>query len=110
MFFGRANSTTYIGSGVSWSGFASPINRDDTTAHFSRGIVTLNGATPVAVPFRAIVAEDGSRHLGGNKVILTLRTAAGTPGLPPLATVTGGTGFSVTGIALDTSTYDYAVI
>jgi len=105
-YFGYAGSTSYLGENVT----VSSINRDDSTAHFNRGILTANGATPVAVPFRGIVAEDQYRHVGGSKVLLTCRTPAGTQGVPPYVAITAGVGFTATAQAGDTSVYDYAVI
>lgn len=69
----------------------------------SGGTVTLNGATPVAVANARVTAN--------SIIIFTLKTAAGTVGAyPAIATITPGTGFTVVGTALDTSTYNIAVL
>lgn len=68
---------------------------------FSRGSVTLNGTTTVAVGYPAITALD--------RVHLAMTAAGGTIG-QPVVTVTVGTGFSVKStVALDTSTYQYSI-
>ncbi len=70
----------------------------------SSGTVTLNGATPVTVANTAVTA--------GSIVIFTLKTVGGTvsPNAPNVLTITPGTGFTVGGTALDTSTYNFVVI
>jgi hypothetical protein len=69
----------------------------------STGTVTVNGATPVAVSDKNVVA--------GTFVIFMLAAVGGTPGAAPyVAAITPGTGFSVAAAAGDTSTYSYAVI
>jgi len=65
--------------------------------------VTLNGATPVTVANKLIQSN--------SVVLFTLKTVGGTVGAAPvIATITPGTGFTVKGTALDTSTYNYVVI
>lgn len=67
------------------------------------GTFVLNGATPVVVAAPAVTAN--------SSIIITLKTVGGTVGAQPsLVTITPGTGFHVTGTALDTSTYNYLVI
>ena len=75
-------------------GFKTPIQN---------GVVTLNGATPVVVNDSGITAN--------SVVLLCLKTAAGTPA-PAGACVSAvvvGASFSVVGIALDTSVYNYII-
>lgn len=68
-----------------------------------KGIVTLNGATPVTV-----VAGDVPENA---LISFTLKTVGGTVGaVPSIKTLTPGTGFTVAGTALDTSVYSWAVI
>lgn len=72
--------------------------------HFEyRGTFVCNGATPVTVIEPNVTAN--------SSVIITLKTVGGTvsPSVPYIATITPGTGFTVTGTALDTSTYNYKV-
>lgn len=68
------------------------------------GTVTLTGATPVSVANTSITAN--------SIIIFTLKTVGGTvsPTSPNVQTITPATGFTVAGVALDTSTYNYAVI
>jgi hypothetical protein len=68
------------------------------------GTVTLNGATPVAVANANVTAN--------SVIIFTLKTAAGTvsPTAPNVLTITPGTGFTVGGVALDTSVYNYVIL
>lgn len=68
----------------------------------SRGTVVANGTTPVAVGFTAIKAT----HV----VALVRTTTGGTPGTLPLVTITAGTGFSITSVAGDTSTYSFSIV
>ena len=46
----------------------------------------------------------------GSAIILTLKTVGGTVAAPFIATITAGTGFTVTCGGSDTSTYNYAII
>ena len=46
----------------------------------------------------------------GSAIILTLKTAGGTPAVPIVTTITVGSGFSITCGGSDTSTYNYVVI
>lgn len=70
----------------------------------SGGTVTLNGATPVVVANSRVTAK--------SIIIFTLKTVGGTvsPTSPNVLTITPGTGFTVGGVAADTSIYNYAVI
>ena len=68
-----------------------------------RGVVTLNGATPVTVANTLIQSN--------SIIVFTLKTVSGTVGAQPVvATITPGTGFTVKGTALDLSDYNYLVI
>jgi len=67
------------------------------------GTVVLNGATPVSVGNTSITAN--------SVVVFALKTIGGTVGAhPAIQTITPSTGFTVAGSALDTSTYNYAII
>lgn len=67
------------------------------------GTFVANGVTPVTV------ATTG--FLAGSVVAISLKTVGGTVGaIPHLATATAGTGFTVVGTALDTSTYNWVII
>lgn len=68
------------------------------------GTFTCNGATPVTVVEPNVTANSA--------IVITLKTVGGTvsPSVPYIATITPGTGFTVTGTALDTSVYNYRVI
>lgn len=68
------------------------------------GTFTANGATPVTVTNAAITAD--------SNVIITLKTVGGTVGdsAPNIRTITPGTGFTIAGIALDTSIYNYRIL
>lgn len=68
------------------------------------GTVTLNGATPV------VVAD--ARVKANSFVSFSLKTVGGTvsPTNPNLQTITPGTGFTVAGVAGDTSTYVYVIL
>lgn len=68
------------------------------------GTFTANGVTPVTVANANITAN--------SQVLVTLKTVGGTVGtsLPNVRTITPGTGFTIAGIASDTSIYNYAII
>lgn len=67
------------------------------------GTFVSNGATPVTVSNTSIAVTD--------TIIISLNTVGGTVGAhPAIQTITAGVGFTVAGTALDTSTYNYAVI
>lgn len=70
-------------------------------SYSNRGTVQLNGATPVAVAFPDLRATDLVKKV--------LTTVAGTQGKDPVIAMTPTTGFSITGTALDTSTYTYEI-
>lgn len=73
--------------------------------HFETGgTFTATGATPVTVVEPKVRATSA--------IIITLKTVGGTvsPSVPYIATITAGTGFTVTGTASDTSVYNYLVI
>lgn len=68
------------------------------------GTFTANGATPVTVTNANVTAN--------SQVLVTLKTVGGTVGTsaPNVRTITAGTGFTIAGIALDTSIYNYSII
>ena len=71
------------------------------TANSNSGLVTLNGATPVAVVKSDITARD--------IILFGINTVGGTPAAYSY-TITPGTGFSVTGTAGDTSILNYVIL
>lgn len=71
------------------------------THKITGGTLVLNGATPVVVLEPNVTATS---FIG-----LSLKTVGGTVGPYQITAVTAGTGFSVTGTALDTSTLTYNV-
>jgi hypothetical protein len=68
------------------------------------GVFTCNGATAVTVADKRVTANSA--------IIVTLKTVGGTvsPSVPYIATITVGTGFTITGTASDTSVYNYLII
>lgn len=68
------------------------------------GTFVANNATPVTVADTRITAS--------SVVVITLKTVGGTVGAsaPAIKTITPGTGFTVTALASDTSTYNYQII
>ena len=73
---------------------------DPTTAN---GTIICNGATPVTVADTRVTANSA--------IIVTLKTVGGTVGATmTIKTITPGTGFTIVGIASDTSTYNYTII
>lgn len=67
------------------------------------GTYVNNGATPVVVANAAVTA--------GSNILFTLKTVGGTVSASPpnIKTITPGTGFTVAGLAADTSTYNYEI-
>ena len=68
------------------------------------GTFVLNGATPVTVSNTSIAITD--------TIVCSLNTVGGTVGTsgPNVRTITAATGFTIAGVALDTSTYNYVII
>lgn len=67
------------------------------------GTFVANGATPVTVNNTSIAITD--------TIIISLNTIGGTVGVQPhVSAITASTSFAVTCTALDTSTYNYAII
>ncbi len=67
------------------------------------GTFVANGVTPVTVNNTSIAISDA--------IVISLNTVGGTVGaVPAIQTITAATGFTVAGTALDTSTYNYAII
>lgn len=68
------------------------------------GTFTANGSTPVTVANTAVSP--------GSQILVTLKTVGGTVGTsgPNVRTITPGTGFTIAGISLDTSVYNYAIL
>lgn len=67
------------------------------------GTFVANGVTPVTVNNTSVAVTDA--------IIISLNTAGGTVGTAPsVQTITAGVGFTVAGIALDSSTYNYCII
>lgn len=65
-----------------------------------QGTFICNGATGVVVVDANVTAN--------SIIIATLKTVGGTVGaIPAVTSITPGTGFTITGTASDTSTYNY---
>lgn len=78
-------------------------NKTLTLAAAQVGTFTASGVTPVSVSNATVTAN--------STIIITLKTVGGTVGAcPAIQTITPTTGFTVAGTALDTSTYNYAII
>jgi hypothetical protein len=72
-------------------------------ANGKTGTVTINGTSLVTAANTSITAN--------SNIILTLKTGGGTVGTTPsIKSITAGVQFVVAGVALDTSTYNYAII
>jgi len=94
-----------FGAGCDMSSASTPhgfSGSGSTAGQYNFGTVALNGATPVDVFWGPLLSTD--------TVILARTTSGGTPNLNPLVTKTAGTKFTVTGVALDTSTYSWKVL
>jgi len=84
-------------SGIVGVGSSSKLNLS------TNGSFVCNGATTVTVSDISVSTTD--------VIIPSLNTVGGTVGsIPSVKTITSGTGFTVACTALDTSTYNYAVI
>lgn len=67
------------------------------------GTFVANGVTPVTVSNTSIAITDA--------IIISLNAVGGTVGAhPTIQTITASTGFTVAATALDTSTYNYAIL
>lgn len=82
------------------------VNTSNATAAkiTAQGTFTANGATPVTVADANVTAT--------SQILVTLKTVGGTVGTsaPNVRTITPATGFTIAGIALDTSVYNYAIV
>jgi len=67
----------------------------------SGGTFAANGATPVVVANTSVTTE--------SVIAVSVKTAGGTPGSVVSVVVSPGSGFTFTGTALDTSTYNYVI-
>lgn len=101
---GSLNLTNLTASGnVTYSVAASgPILKQGANGRC--GTFVANGVTPVTVSNTSVAITDA--------IIISLNTVGGTVGAnpPDIQTITAGVGFTVAGLTLDTSTYNYAII
>lgn len=96
----NASGHCRMGSGNDFSGAATQFNV--ASGDINRGTFTLNGTTPVSVAFGDTNAKD--------RLFYSLKTSGGTPtGIVFVGAPSVGTGFSVSGVAGDTSTYEYEI-
>jgi hypothetical protein len=70
--------------------------------------VNANGGTFTCAAGAATVAN--TKVTANSVILLTLKTAGGTVAAPFIATITAGTGFTVTCGGSDTSTYNYLIL
>ena len=70
--------------------------------------IRLNGGTFTCASSAATVANTNVD--AGSFVVMTLKTVGGTVAAPFVATITPGTGFTVTCGGSDTSTYNYFIL
>lgn len=84
--------------------FSLPIN----TSGPQSAILPLNGGTFTCATSAATVTNTAVD--AGSTVWITLKTVGGTVAQPFIATITAGTGFTITCGASDTSTYNYVIV
>ncbi len=74
----------------------------------------LYSVMPVTVGTYTVVAGAATvvapTVTANSQILITLKTVGGTVATQLIATITPGTGFTTTGGASDTSTYNYAII
>ena len=69
---------------------------------YARGTFVANGASAVTVAAANVTAN--------SDINITLKTVGGSVGaIPAIQTITPGTGFTVSGTAGDTSTYNFSI-
>jgi hypothetical protein len=91
-------------TGVSW---AQPSSTTYPAINLTSG-ANLNAGTFALTAGSATVSNTGIT--ANSVVVASLKTSGGTPGIyAPLITLTPSTGFTATGLATDTSTYNYVV-
>lgn len=71
-------------------------------------VVPAHGGTFTCATSAATVAN--TNVTANSEVLMTLKTVGGTVAAPFVATITAGTGFTVTCGAGDTSTYNYVIL
>ncbi len=73
-------------------------------------VLPLKGGTFVANGATSVVVADTAVDAGSN-IFISLNTVGGTVGaIPSVKTITPGVGFTVSGTASDTSTYNYLIV
>jgi hypothetical protein len=92
--------TARIGDGFNADGATTPVNF--TAGFINRAQVVINGAVPVVIPWPDLKSTDRV------ELTLTIPVFAGAQTLAAVVR-TPGVGFTVTGFAGDTSTYDWVV-
>jgi hypothetical protein len=100
-FTGVMGATTATVGSLNLSPLGGTINVA-TGTNSCAGTLTLNGATPVVVSTSAVTTN--------SIILLTRQTVAGTPATFNITAKTPGASFTVTGVALDTSTVGYLII
>ena len=97
-----SGGTISTGAGVTFTAVAKGITLKQG-ANGKCGTFVANGLTPVTVSNTSIAITD--------TIIISLNAVGGTVGaVPAIQTITASTGFTVAATALDTSTYNYAII
>ncbi|MFA5892158.1 MAG: hypothetical protein WDA27_14615 [Actinomycetota bacterium] len=105
VYLAGATSTVRLGYGYDGSACT---NRFANGGYASRGNVTFGSDAAVDVTWPDINGDSGTGV--GDRVILTLVAASGTPTRPPLCVITHKTKFTLTPVAGDRSTYSYEIV
>lgn len=71
-------------------------------------VIPLTGGTFTCAGSAATVTN--TAVTAGSNIVMTLKTVGGTVAAPYIATITAGTGFTVTCGGSDTSTYNYIIL
>lgn len=105
---GAALAQSYVTGAIVLTSFAGHFSAPIQSTGPQATIALLSGGTFTCASSTATVADAYTNS--GSIVWMTLKTVGGTVAAPFVATITPGTGFTVTCGGSDTSTYNYLIL
>jgi hypothetical protein len=105
---GAAFAQSYVSGAIVLTSFAGHFSVPIQSTGPQATIALMSGGTFTCATSAATVADTYTN--AGSQVFMTLKTVGGTVAAPFVATITPGTGFTVTCGSSDTSTYNYLIL
>ena len=105
---GAAFAQSYVSGAIVLTNFNGHFSVPVQSTGPQATIALASGGTFTCAASAATVADTYLN--AGSQVLITLKTVGGTVAAPFVATVTPGTGFTVTCGGSDTSTYNYLIL